>query len=96
MTEVEEKSLITNQGDLTVEVAWSPPQVALGYQGKAFAISSQNELGVFSVLPNHENFISYIQGQMTIYTFNKEKINYTFKQGILEVSQNTVKIFLES
>jgi len=90
------KNLIRDHYNLEVSVFWAPPSSALDYQGEALALSSQNELGVFDVLPNHANFISTISDKITIYTSKNQIIQYTFKTGILEVTDNKVKVFLES
>ena len=64
------------------------------FKSSATAVSSQNGLGKFDILPNHINFITLIFDNITIYNENKEEISYEFKRGVLEVSENKVDIFL--
>lgn len=64
------------------------------FRGKAEAVSSQNRLGKFDILPEHTNFITLIFGDLTIQTADKRKIAYRFERGVLEVSENKVNVFL--
>jgi F0F1-type ATP synthase epsilon subunit len=66
----------------------------VGYRGPAAALSSENGLGSFDVLPGHTNFITLIFNKLTIFTQDKKKIEYKFKRGVLEVSDNLVRVFL--
>ncbi len=78
---------------LEVKLLWLPVTGKDSFQGKARAISSKNHLGKFDILPNHTNFISLIFDTLTLY-LPRGKINYKFKRGVLEVSDNKVRIFL--
>jgi F0F1-type ATP synthase epsilon subunit len=64
------------------------------FRGEAEAVSSQNRLGKFDILPEHTNFITLIFGDLTIHTADKKKIAYQFERGVLEVSENKVNVFL--
>jgi F0F1-type ATP synthase epsilon subunit len=79
---------------LSLSVFWSPVTGQSGYQGKAAAVSSENKVGKFDILPGHTNFISLIFNKLTVQTLAKEKIEYNFKRGVLEVSEDQVKVFL--
>lgn len=78
---------------LEVKILWPPAAKKEPFEGKIKAISSKNRLGNFDILPSHTNFISLIFNTLTIHTPNK-KINHQFTRGVLEVSENKVKIFL--
>jgi F0F1-type ATP synthase epsilon subunit len=78
---------------LEVKLFWLPIVKEVFYQGKAGAVSSQNKLGKFDILPKHTNFITLIFENLTILTPEK-KITYQFKRGVLEVSEDKVNIFL--
>lgn len=78
---------------LEVKILWPPAAQKESFQGKVKAISSKNRLGNFDILPGHANFISLIFSTLTIHSLDR-KINYQFKRGVLEVSENKVKIFL--
>ena len=82
---------------LQVDISWSPALGQKPFSGKAWAVSSENKLGKFDVLPLHANFISQIFGALTIHLpeeAGKKELNYKFKGGVLEVSNDQVKIFL--
>ena len=79
---------------LEVKLFWLPIVKEVFYQGKAEAISSQNRLGKFDILPKHANFITLIYDNLIILTPEKKKISYQFKRGVLEVSEDKVIIFL--
>jgi len=79
---------------LEVSVFWLPIIKEIFYQGKAEAVSSQNKLGKFDILPKHTNFISLIFNNILIFTPDKKKVAYQFKRGVLEVTKNKVNIFL--
>jgi F0F1-type ATP synthase epsilon subunit len=78
---------------LEVKIYWPPAAKKEAFTGKAKAISSRNRLGNFDVLFGHANFISLIFNDLIIHTEDK-KLNYLFERGVLEVSENNVKIFL--
>ncbi len=80
--------------EISVAVFWSPFVGKVGYSGPAAAVSSINKVGKFDILPAHTNFISLIFNKLVIYTKEQKKIEYEFKRGVLEVSDNLVKIFL--
>ncbi len=64
------------------------------FAGEATAVSSENGLGKFDILPQHINFITLIFKELTIHTKEKEKVSYQFERGVLEVQRNKVNIFL--
>lgn len=78
---------------LNVKVFWSTVIGKDPLEGKATAVSSKNHLGDFDVLPGHINFISLISETITLH-FPNEDVTYRFERGLLEVSENKVKIFL--
>lgn len=78
---------------LDVKIFWSPTTKQETFKGKAKAISGKNRLGNFDILPGHTNFISLIFEELKVYTPEKE-ISFKFNRGVLETSENQVKIFL--
>ena len=80
--------------ELSVNVYWSPVSGQEGFLGKATAVSSENKVGKFDILPEHTNFITLIFNKLTIHTLDKKKLEYKFSRGVLEVSENQVRIFL--
>jgi len=79
---------------LKVKIFWLPTVKEIFYQGEAEAISSQNKLGEFDILPRHTNFITLIFDSLSIISLDKKKTTYQFKRGVLEVAENNVNIFL--
>jgi len=79
---------------LEVNIFCSPVIEKEPFKGKAEAVSSQNRLGKFDILPEHINFITLIFGSLTIQTPERKKITYQFERGVLEVSENRVNVFL--
>jgi F0F1-type ATP synthase epsilon subunit len=79
---------------LKVKVFWTPAAGKKNFEEEAEAVSSQNQLGRFDILPGHANFITFIFKDLTIHLKNKEKISFSFERGVLEVSENKVNVFL--
>lgn len=64
------------------------------FLGKAKSVSSKNKVGPFDVLPMHENFISMLYDKVTVVKPGGEKEEIACEHGILEVSENRVRVFL--
>lgn len=64
------------------------------FKGNAIAISSRNEVGPFDVLPQHENFISIIGGNITVWTGKHQKQEIESTSAIMKAKSNTVRVFL--
>lgn len=79
---------------LKVQVFFPAIMQRPNFSGRALAISSENRLGKFDILPKHINFISLIFKKVSILTPEKEKIEFEFEKGILIARENQVKVFL--
>ena len=79
---------------LNVTLFWPPSAGKLGYEGPANTVSCENKVGTFDILPKHTNFISLIFKKISIVTLGNRKIDFEFKRGVLEVSEDSVKVFL--
>lgn len=79
---------------LKVRIFWPPAARKKMFEEEAEAVSSQNQLGKFDILPGHANFITFIFRNLTIHLKNKEKVSFEFERGVLEVSENKVNVFL--
>jgi F0F1-type ATP synthase epsilon subunit len=64
------------------------------FDGKAKAITSTNETGVFDVLPQHANFITMIQDFVTIVLPDNKEQKFEIKAGVMQVIQNKADIYL--
>lgn len=81
----------TDPNILDVEIR-SPDQTL--YKGPAIAVSSRNEVGPFDVLPQHENFISIINGKITVWTHKNEKQEIENTSAIMKAKSNKINVFL--
>lgn len=64
------------------------------FLGKARSVSSRNKVGPFDVLPMHENFISMLYDKVTLVDSSGQKQVIPCDHGLLEVSENRVRVFL--
>lgn len=78
---------------LKVKIFWAPALKRQHFETEAKAVSSQNQLGRFDILPGHTNFITFIFKEVTIHTVEKKE-TFQFERGVLEVSEDQVNIFL--
>ena len=62
---------------------------------KAKAVTALNKIGKFDILPGHANLISVVFDNIIVYTVEKKTDVYFFQKGIVEVSGNQVRFFLE-
>lgn len=65
------------------------------FQGEVKAVSSENEAGVFDVLPQHANFISIIKNNLVILEPNSQKRTFELKIGLLKVWENEAYVYLD-
>lgn len=64
------------------------------FSGRAKSVSSNNKIGPFDVLPMHENFISMLYDRVVIVDDKGQKTEVPCDHGILEVTENRVRVFL--
>lgn len=66
------------------------------WSGIAASVSSFNSDGPFDILAGHANFITLIDAKpITIVTPDKQTMTFAFKQAIIFVVNNIVKIYAE-
>jgi len=65
----------------------------LVYRGYVKTITSQNEKGVFDVLPAHTNFITLIESFVQITLSSGEKKEFNIDTALMKVENNQVEIF---
>lgn len=65
------------------------------FQGSVKSVSSENERGVFDVLPQHANFISIIKKKIVLHKPEKTKQEIEIETGILKVWENQISIYLD-
>ncbi len=64
------------------------------FDGQVTAISTYNDLGIFDVLPFHENFISLVRNKIILHNMNAQK-EFKIDQGILKIKNNKIDIYLD-
>jgi len=79
---------------LEVSILWHSFTRDPDFHGEALSVSSENQLGPFDVLPLHANLITLIQKKIMVRTKEGKVVNYEFRNGVLEVNENKVKVFL--
>jgi F0F1-type ATP synthase epsilon subunit len=66
----------------------------LVWEGDARSVSSKNSDGSFDILPMHSNFVTLVrEDPIIIVTEDGNEKKYVFKQSVIFVTENKVKIF---
>ena len=66
------------------------------WEGDAHAVSSVNSDGPFDVLPLHANFVTLLKDvPITVQPVKGENVTYTFKQSVMHVQDNEVKVYAD-
>lgn len=65
------------------------------FRGKAKSVSGINAEGPFDILPEHENFVTTIKDKLTIIDTKDKKIEFPLGKGLIEATNNQVKVFIE-
>lgn len=63
------------------------------FDGEVNAVSSYNEMGLFDVLPYHENFITLIKSKIILHENNSQR-EMKIDNGLLKVRGDKVNIYL--
>lgn len=64
------------------------------FEGEAKAVSSQNEKGVFDILPGHAHFISTITKEVHVHLINGQKQSFAVSRGMISSLDDTVTVLL--
>lgn len=64
------------------------------FDGRATSVSSYNKIGPFDILGQHENFITMLKNKVTVVDTDGKRLEFACTQGLLEVSENRVRVFL--
>jgi F0F1-type ATP synthase epsilon subunit len=66
------------------------------WDGEAESVSSENSAGNFDILPQHANFVSIIKNKpITIQTVGSGSKTVLYKNAVIVVKDNVVKIFID-
>ena len=79
---------------LNINLFWAPSLKQEGFSGKALSLTAENQLGKFDILPQHANFVTQIFNNLTLVTIDKNEHSYKFERGVLEVSEDLVRVFI--
>lgn len=80
-----------------LKVRINSPQ-AVVWEGEADSVSSENDIGVFDVLPEHANFITMILGKVIIIRQNEHEQDdkkFKFERALLVNKENEVLIYVQ-
>ena len=64
------------------------------FDGPVTAITTYNDMGLFDVMPMHENFISLIKNKIILHNLDAKK-EFKINQGIIKIKNNKVDIYLD-
>lgn len=64
------------------------------YDGDAYAVTSENDVGPFDVLEQHAVFISLIKNRVLVYKTPEEKVEFPVTKGVLTVKDDTVRVYI--
>jgi F0F1-type ATP synthase epsilon subunit len=64
------------------------------FEGKAYSVTSYNEIGFFDVLPFHTNFVTLIRDFVVIDKGLPTEKSVQLEKGIVTVISNTVKVYV--
>jgi len=85
MIETEKEKILQVRINKATEVVW---------EGEALSVSSKNTKGEFDILGMHSNFICLVRNDpIKIVQRNGTSNTYNFKQSVIFVNNNMVKIF---
>ncbi len=66
------------------------------WEGQAESVSSENSAGPFDILPEHANFVTIIKNKpIIVRTGSGENKTFNYKNAVIVVKDDTVKIFSE-
>ena len=64
------------------------------YEGEVTAVSGKNSRGPFDVLAEHANFISIVEGIITLHEKTGSKKEFPVTHGVVRVEENKVQILI--
>ena len=66
------------------------------WEGEAYSVTSENSDGRFDILGMHSNFITLIRDvPIKVVQVDGEEKEYIFKQSVILVTDNNIKIFAD-
>ena len=77
-----------------LKVSINSPQAVI-WEGYADSVSSENNVGVFDILPEHSNFITMIEKNLIIIRNEKEQTKFKFERSLLLTKNDEVFIYTQ-
>ena len=65
------------------------------FEGDIYALASTNEIGDFSVLAEHANFISIINEGLRVIKLDASELQFPVTLGLLKIWENKAEVFLD-
>jgi F-type H+-transporting ATPase subunit epsilon len=82
--------MVKDQLSVTIK---NPEKVV--FQGQAKAVTSENDKGVFDILPRHANFISLIKNKIVVWKEEGAREAFQIHSGLIRVGKNQVQVYLD-
>lgn len=64
------------------------------FDGEAYSVFSENDTGIFSILPYHANFITLLKNEISVEDLNGNELKFPLNNGVLRVENNIIQVFL--
>ncbi len=64
------------------------------FEGKAVAVSTKNSVGPLDILPEHENFITLVTGNITVWVDKHQKQEIKADKAIIKAEANKIIIYM--
>ena len=64
------------------------------FEGEVKAITSENSLGEFDILPQHANFVSTIKSKIVLHKDKGAEEVFPVTLGVIDVGSNQIKVYL--
>ena len=77
-----------------LEVKINDYKQGLIFEGKVRSLTANNDTGMFTILPEHANYITLINGNIITRGENKQTKTYEISKGILECKNNKIIILI--
>lgn len=64
------------------------------FEGEVEAVSSNNDVGVFDILPSHVQFVTLVKEKVVAHKKNNDQ-EIMIESGILKVKNDVVEVYVE-
>lgn len=67
----------------------------LKFEGYVRSFSATNDVGMYDILPGHENFVTVVVGGAVVVDEEGKRLDFNLGRAVVEVSENVLKVFVE-